>query len=156
MKGLSLPHEHGALLVLAGATVGAIAVAPRPGAALGVALFVAAGFFAREPLVKRARFDGALLAVCAAALIGGAVLAGPRWAALGAGAAELAAWVALAVAAAALAVTGAPLVALAFVPRALHLAWRAVRGVRPVHPSVVGMRETAILAATAATAVVLL
>jgi hypothetical protein len=232
-RPLSLPHEHGAWVMLVGGTAAAALVATRPLAALGVGLALLGGFVAREPLVKRARWDGALLAAAALVTAGGVALAWgwAGWAALGAAAlevvgfliarrakqhraplfellgmgalgagaglaalaggaplrsaallggvlavygvvtvpvvrtqirpreragahrAELAALAALAVAAGALAAAGAPWCAAAFAPRALHLVGRAVRGVRPLRPSLVGMRETFMLAATLGIAV---
>jgi YwiC-like protein len=44
---VSLPREHGAWLVLAGAVVTGVSLAPRPGPALGAAVVVAVAFVAR-------------------------------------------------------------------------------------------------------------
>lgn len=55
---------------------------------------------------------------------------------------------------AAVAVLGRPIVALAFVPRAAQILHRALREVAPQPPSVVGARETAVLAAVVALAAI--
>src|SRR5690348_5219184 len=64
MKSLSLPHEHGGYLTLAGATAAAAVLAPHPLQAIGVGLSLSAAFFARGPLESKhaARFDRVALA----------------------------------------------------------------------------------------------
>jgi hypothetical protein len=81
MKTLSLPHEHGGYLTLAGAAAAAMVLAPRPLAALGVALALAAGFFARGPLEapRPARFDWLVLTSYFAIAIGGTWLSRQWW-----------------------------------------------------------------------------
>jgi hypothetical protein len=85
-----LPHEHGAYLTLGGASAAGLLIAPS-WAGVGLALAVAAAFFARAPLEalhRPARFDraalsgyaavaalGVALGGLAAALIAGAVIA---------------------------------------------------------------------------------
>lgn len=235
-RSISWPHEHGALMTLVGGCVLALLVAPSPPAALAVALVLAAGFFAREPLVRRARWDGLLLAGCAlvaalalAWLSPGApaialvtatgalvMIAGFVWArrrrwhraplfeglgmaALGAsaglgalaggtrpvhaallglvlavhalvtvplvrsevrrreranaGRAGLLAVLALLAAMAVLALAGTPLLSLAFAPRLLQLGWRRAVGVQSSLPAELAVRETVLLAATIALAV---
>jgi hypothetical protein len=49
---VSLPHEHGGYLTLAGGAIAAVAMSPRPLIALLAALAIAAAFFARAPLEK--------------------------------------------------------------------------------------------------------
>ena len=230
MKSLSLPHEHGGYLTLVGGVAAAALIAPRPLAAVGVGAVLAAAFFAREALVKRARWDGLFLVGLAACAAGGAALAGWPWggAAAAGGAAILAAFFAarrarqhraswfewlgmaalggaagleaaaggaawpsaaalgvllgahacvavpivrtqqrkrertqapradaialavLGVTAGGLAVAGFPAVALALAPRAAHLGWRRVAGVKPTRPGVAGAREVALMATTLA------
>ncbi|HKA88625.1 MAG TPA: hypothetical protein VKE22_13235 [Haliangiales bacterium] len=79
MRSLSLPHEHGAYLTLVGGGVAAALQAPRPLAAVGFGVVLAAAFFAREPLVKRARWDDAFLVLLAVAAAVGAAMAEWPW-----------------------------------------------------------------------------
>lgn len=226
MRGLSLPHEHGGLLTLLGGTTAAALLAPQPLTAVGIGAIFAAGFCARDPIVKQAAWDDAALivllllggigaafapapfaigaALASAGMVGAYLTAracrrhrDPAFeavgmAALGAGAAVAAlaggvplapalllgfvlavhamvavplvrselrtrgragatranrlAAVVLAVGALAVTVAGQPLVALAFLPRAAHVAVRYVRGSRRRLPSAVGARETVLLA----------
>ncbi|HEY7957699.1 MAG TPA: YwiC-like family protein [Polyangia bacterium] len=78
MRSLSIPHEHGAYLTIAGAAVAGAWVAPSPLASIGVAIALAAGFFARGPIETRApkRWDRLALAIYALGIAGGAALAG--------------------------------------------------------------------------------
>ncbi len=236
MRSLSLPHEHGGYLTLLGGGVAAALLAPRPLAAIGVGLVLAAAFFAREALVKRARWDDAFLVVLGVAAAAGVGLAGWAWGGLAAAcaAAILAAfllarrarqhraawfeWVGMAAmggaagleaaaggatwpraaalglllaahvgasvpvvrtqlrkrertqapradavalgvvaaAAAVLAATGFPAIAVALAPRAAHLGWRRLAGVRPARPAVVGVREIVLLSCTVALGVLVI
>src|SRR5262249_38245120 len=79
MRSLSLPHEHGAYLTLVGGGVAAALQAPRRLAAVGFGGVPAAAFFAREPLVKRARWDDAFLVLLAVAAAVGAAMAEWPW-----------------------------------------------------------------------------
>jgi hypothetical protein len=49
---ISIPREHGALLILGGAAVSSIAIAPQRGAALGLDVVIAASFLARGALER--------------------------------------------------------------------------------------------------------
>ncbi|MCE9579861.1 MAG: hypothetical protein K8W52_42480, partial [Deltaproteobacteria bacterium] len=78
---ISLPHEHGAYLTLAGAIGAALVVAPDRLAAVGVGAIAAAGFFAKAVVERgavgaaRRRWDGAWAAVLVAIAMGGERLA---------------------------------------------------------------------------------
>ena len=85
-RSLSLPHEHGGYLTIAGATAIAIALAPARGPALAVNAAVAAAFFARAPVEKLtrgrgARLDGIAVATLAAVVLVAALALGGIWAA---------------------------------------------------------------------------
>ncbi|HEX9104144.1 MAG TPA: YwiC-like family protein [Polyangia bacterium] len=231
-RALSLPHEHGGYLTIAGAAASGVALAHARGPALAVAAVTAAAFFARAPVEqlarnKGARLDGALVVALGAVVFGGALALGSGWAALAlvvaaaivcgslvarrgrwqraawfetlgmaalggsagliavAGGADLgtgaalaivvgvhtglavplvraevrprerglarrAGGIALAVVAAAatvLALAGLGRFALALAPRALHALSRATWPASPSRPTVVGLRESAMLAA---------
>lgn len=84
MRSLSLPHEHGGYLTLLGGVVAAALLSPRPVAAVGAGMALAAAFFAREALVKHARWDDAFLTVLAIGAAAGVGLAGWPWGGLAA------------------------------------------------------------------------
>ena len=231
-RALSLPHEHGGYLTIAGAAACGVALAPARLPALALAAVTAAAFFARAPVEqlargRGARLDGAFAALIAAVVVAGALALGGAWvavalglavaivcgslwarrgrwqrsawfetlgmAALGASAGLIAvgggvaigraaavalvlgahtglavplvraelrpreralgrraavfALAVLAAAALALALAGAGRFAVALAPRALHALSRAAVAATPARPTVVGLRETAMLAA---------
>jgi len=82
-RALSLPHEHGGYLTIAGAATAGVVIAQARGPAVAVGAVVAAAFFARAPVEelvrgRAARFDRVGLAILAAIIAAGAaVLAGP-------------------------------------------------------------------------------
>jgi hypothetical protein len=96
---VSLPHEHGGYLTLAGATIAGVAVASAPATALAFGVVAIAAFFARAPLEqlalgRPAQRDRLALVVLVAVGLGGALFANrvsplAAGAALGAGAAIL-------------------------------------------------------------------
>ncbi len=101
VRAISLPHEHGGTVTLAGVAVAAALAARDPFAALGVVVALAAAFFAHAPLERWAvrlplrRRDPAALATLGALAAVGIWLAGRldplfSWAAFTAGAAVLA------------------------------------------------------------------
>jgi hypothetical protein len=234
VKRVSFPHEHGAGLLLIMGVAGAAVVAPRPLAVVGTGLTLAAGFVARDPLIKRAPGDPLLIATAAlafaigvwlmpspwnlilgastaavvlahglavrwrrqrtaafellgmtglglaagasavaggasptSAMIYGAILAvhaavtvplvrtqiRPRERAR-AHAAEAAAAAVLGLAAGGFALAGIASAGLGLLPRAVHVAWRASKGVRPLRPALVGALESVLLAAAVVIAVV--
>jgi hypothetical protein len=79
---LSLPHEHGAWLTLAGSAAAAALLAPAKAPALGAALAVGAGFLLRAPVDKLgarkplAQWDLPALPLLLALAATGALLAG--------------------------------------------------------------------------------
>ena len=86
-RALSLPHEHGGYLTIAGAATIGIALAPARGPALAVGAAVAAAFFARAPVEQMARghgarLDGVAVATLAAVVLGAALALGGAWAAV--------------------------------------------------------------------------
>jgi hypothetical protein len=86
-RALSLPHEHGGYLTIAGAAAAGVALAPARGAALAVGGVVAAAFFARAPLEQLARGRGArldrgALALLSTIALAGALALGGGWAAI--------------------------------------------------------------------------
>jgi hypothetical protein len=80
-RAVSLPHEHGAYLTLAGATIAGVSVAAARGPALAVGLSMTAAFFARAPLEqlwrgRPARNDQAALAALGGLVVVASVMAG--------------------------------------------------------------------------------
>lgn len=86
-RALSLPHEHGGYLTIAGAAACGVALAQARGPALAVAAVTAAAFFARAPVEqlvrgKRARLDAAAVAALGVVVVVGALALGGAWAAI--------------------------------------------------------------------------
>jgi hypothetical protein len=86
-RALSLPHEHGGYLTIAGAAAAGVALAHARGPALAVGAITAAAFFAHAPVEqlargRGARWDGAAVAALAAVVGGGALALDGAWAAV--------------------------------------------------------------------------
>lgn len=86
-RAVSLPHEHGGYLTIAGATAIGVALSPARGPALAVGAAVAAAFFARAPIEQMrrgrgARLDGVTVAALAAVVLLAALALGGVWAAV--------------------------------------------------------------------------
>lgn len=74
-RALSLPHEHGGYLTIAGATAAGVALAHARAPSLAIGAVVAAAFFARAPVEELARGRGARLDGIAVAAMSGVVVA---------------------------------------------------------------------------------
>ena len=85
-RTLSLPHEHGGYLTIAGATAAGVSLAHARGPSLAIGAVVAAAFFARAPVEelvrgRGARFDGIAVAALAAVVLAASLELGGIWAA---------------------------------------------------------------------------
>jgi hypothetical protein len=74
-RALSLPHEHGGYLTIAGAAFAGVALAHARAPALAVSAVVTAAFFARAPVEQLVRRRGAPLDGAAVVVLTGIVLA---------------------------------------------------------------------------------
>ena len=86
-RALSLPHEHGGYLTIAGATAAGVCLAHARAPALAIGVAIAAAFFARAPVEelargRRARFDGIAVAALTAIVLAASLALGGIWAAV--------------------------------------------------------------------------
>ena len=86
-RALSLPHEHGGYLTIAGATAAGVGLAHARAPALAIGVVIASAFFARAPVEelvrgRGARFDGIAVAALAAVVLAASLVLGGIWAAV--------------------------------------------------------------------------